>query len=176
MSIVEQSHAFLLPVLHRGAICIDATLGHGKDSLFFLAHKVKKVYGFEIQQAIFNDTMAKIADDHFQGILDGHQKLATYVKEEVDAIIFNFGFCPGGDENITTQASTSLDAVQQALKLLKKKGRMVLVMYPHDIGRQEALMIETYLAILAHHDYYIAKNMQLNCDNSPYLINIERLR
>ena len=29
-SIVDQSHDFLKDVLHKGAICIDATLGLGK--------------------------------------------------------------------------------------------------------------------------------------------------
>ena len=35
-SIVDQSHDFLKDVLHKGAICIDATLGWGKDTDFFL--------------------------------------------------------------------------------------------------------------------------------------------
>ena len=45
-SIVDQSHDFLKDALHKGAICIDATLGWGKDTNFFLKNKVRKVYGF----------------------------------------------------------------------------------------------------------------------------------
>ena len=39
-SMVELSHDFLLPTLHSQAICIDATLGKGKDAQFFLDHSV----------------------------------------------------------------------------------------------------------------------------------------
>lgn len=59
-SIVDQSHDFLKDVLHKGAICIDATLGWGKDTDFFLKNNVRKVYGFEIQQVVFEQTVSNI--------------------------------------------------------------------------------------------------------------------
>ncbi|WP_288001727.1 hypothetical protein [Holdemanella sp.] len=34
-SMVDLSHEFLKPVLHKQAICVDATLGQGKDTDFF---------------------------------------------------------------------------------------------------------------------------------------------
>ena len=49
-SMVDLSHEFLKPVLHKQAICVDATLGQGKDTDFFLSQNVHKVYGFEIQR------------------------------------------------------------------------------------------------------------------------------
>ncbi len=175
-SIVEQSHDFLLPCLHKGAICIDATLGNGKDTIFFLNHKVKKVYGFEIQEDILKFTLNIINNDKLIGILDGHEKMLNYVKEEIDAIIFNFGYCPDSDSDITTLPDTSLIAVKNALNTLKHKGRMVLVMYPHDQGRKEAELIEDYLKQVDHHLFYIEKSYQLNQDNSPYLIQIEKIK
>ena len=85
-SIVDQSHDFLKDVLHKGAICIDATLGWGKDTDFFLKNNVRKVYGFEIQQVVFEQTVSNIKDSHFVPVFDGHQNMDAYVKEEVDAI------------------------------------------------------------------------------------------
>lgn len=38
-SMVDLSHEFLKPVLHKQAICVDATLGQGKDTDFFLSAK-----------------------------------------------------------------------------------------------------------------------------------------
>lgn len=175
-SIVEQSHDFLLPCLHKGAICIDATLGNGKDALFFLKNKVKKVYGFEVQEDILKITLVKIGDDRLVGIFDGHEKMQDYVKEEVDAIIFNFGYCPNSESDITTLPDTSLLAVKHALNILKHKGRMVLVMYPHNQGRKEAELIENHLKQVDHHLFYIEKSYQLNQDNSPYLLKIEKIR
>ena len=55
-SMVDVSHEFLKPVLHKQAICVDATLGQGKDTDFFLSQNVHKVYGFEIQRDVFEST------------------------------------------------------------------------------------------------------------------------
>lgn len=175
-SIVEQSHDFLLPVLHRQAICIDATLGHGKDTRFFLNQNTKLVYGFEIQEDVLIETTKTINSKHFKGILDGHENMDQYVQTEVDGIIFNFGYCPGLDNQIMTQAKTSLIAIIKALNLLKTKGRMALVFYPHEQGRQEATLIEDYLMSLSSSVYYVEKRIQLNQVGSPYLIGIEKLK
>lgn len=176
ISIVEQSHEFLFPSLHRAAVCIDATMGNGKDSLFFLKHNVKKVYAYEIQEDVYNKTVEKIADKRLVAYLKGHETMDEDVKEEIDGIIFNFGYCPGGNEDITTMANTSLMAVKKALSLLKVKGRMVLVMYPHDKGLLEATVIEEYLGEVDHNKYYIEKRIQLNQSYSPYMIAIQRLK
>lgn len=175
-SIVEQSHEFLSSVLHKGAICVDGTLGHGKDTKFFLDHKVRKVIGFEIQEEVFNNTVSKIEDIHFTGVLDGHENMDKYVDEAVDAIIFNFGFCPNSNSPIKTLPDTSLIAIQKGLSLLKKKGRMALVMYPHKEGKDEARLVEEMLSNLSANEFYIEKRTQLNQNNSPYLIGIEKLK
>lgn len=176
ISIVEQSHEFLVPSLHRAAVCIDATMGHGKDSLFFLKHNVKRVYAYEIQEDVYDKTVEKVNDKRLVAYLKGHESMDEDVHEEVDAIVFNFGYCPGKDEDITTLANTSLIAVQKAMDLLKVKGRMVLVMYPHDKGLVEAKVIEGYLDDVDHNKYYIEKRTQLNQAYSPYMIAIQRLK
>lgn len=175
-SIVEQSHAFLLPVLHKQAICIDGTVGHGKDTQFFLKNNVKKVYGFEIQEDVLNKTVDKIKNASFLAICDGHEKMDQYVQEEVDAVVFNFGYCPGIESDIVTKPETSLKAIQKSLSLLKVKGRMVLVMYPHKKGQEEAKLIEEYLKMLNSNLFYIEKRVQLNQVNSPYMIGVEKRR
>ena len=50
-SMVDLSHEFLKSVLHKQAICVDATLGQGKDTDFFLSQNVHKVYGLKIQKS-----------------------------------------------------------------------------------------------------------------------------
>ena len=171
---VELSHEFLKPVLHAQAICIDATIGNGKDSMFFLNQNVRKVYGFEIQEDILEKTKEHVADVRWIPILEGHEKMMNYVHEEVDAILFNFGYCPNGNETITTLPSTSLEAVKQALMLLKRKGRLVLVLYPHQYGNEEQETIESYLETLSQHDFQIYKIQALNVKQMPYMIGIEK--
>lgn len=109
-SMVDLSHEFLLPALHSQAICIDATLGHGKDATFFLEQGVHKVYGFEIQEEVGRETENKIHNSRLHVLLKGHEHLDCII-EDIDAIIFNFGYCPHGNKAITTLANTSLTAV-----------------------------------------------------------------
>ena len=171
---VELSHDFLKKSLHSQAICIDGTVGNGKDSQFLLDAGVKKVYGFEIQKEVLENAKRKISDSRFVAILDGHEKLDAYIFEEVDAIVFNFGFCPFGDETITTLPKTSVQAVQKGLEKLKIKGRMALVLYPHQYGNTEQNEIEKLLKTLPAHSFQIEKIQSLNVENMPYLICIER--
>ncbi len=168
-SMVEISHDFLKPSLHAQAICIDATLGHGKDTKFFLSQGVRKVYGFEIQEDVCQKTKEEINDSRLTAFSLGHENM-DQIQDVIDAIVFNFGYCPNGDESITTQASTSLMAVKKGLNLLKRKGRMALVFYPHESGVEEAKAIEAYLASLDD-AYELLQVKRLNKE-SPYLIGI----
>lgn len=172
-SFVDLSHDFLKPVLHYQAICVDATLGNGLDSRFFLSQKVKKVIAFEVQQEAIDKS--NIQDTHFEVHLMGHEHMDEVIHQEVDAMIFNFGYCPGLDESIHTNVNTSLEAVKKGLALLKKKGRMALVFYPHDQGQQEAQEIENYLMSLDSNQYMILKTKLMN-RKSPYLVGIEKIR
>ena len=144
-SMVDLSHEFIRPVLHKQAICVDATLGQGKDTDFFLSQNVRIVYGFEIQRDVFESTKERLDDQRTCFYNVGHEHMEEYIHEEVDAILFNFGYFPKGDPKITTQSSSSVSAVRQALNLLKVKGRMALVMYPHESGQEEAKCMEQFL-------------------------------
>lgn len=173
-SMVDLSHEFLKPALHKQAICIDATLGQGKDTDFFLSQNVRIVYGFEIQRDVFESTKERLDDQRTCFYNVGHEHMEEYIHEEVDAIIFNFGYFPKGDPKITTQSSSSVSAVRQALKLLKVKGRMALVMYPHESGQEEAKCMEQFLKTQT--TIQVQKVQNLLVDHCPYLLLIEKRR
>ncbi|MDO4467836.1 MAG: class I SAM-dependent methyltransferase [Bacillota bacterium] len=169
-SIVDYSHEFLLPVLHKGAVCVDGTLGNGHDTKFFLEQGVRKVHGYEIQEDVFNKTVEQLSSKRFIGHCKSHEFIDE-IEEIVDAIIFNFGYCPGKEESITTKGNTSLLAVQKAFSLLKKKGRMALVFYPHEEGKIEAKIIMEWLFTLSGIDMIKIEMLQKDC---PYFVGIEK--
>ena len=173
-SMVDVSHEFLKPVLHKQAICVDATLGQGKDTDFFLSQNVHKVYGFEIQRDVFESTKKRLGNQRTCFFHVGHEYMQDYIHEEVDAIIFNFGYFPQGDPKITTQSSSSVSAVRQALNLLKVKGRMALVMYPHESGQEEAKCMEEFLKTQT--SIQVQKIQNLLVDHCPYVLLIEKRR
>ncbi|WP_297237601.1 class I SAM-dependent methyltransferase [uncultured Faecalicoccus sp.] len=173
-SAVDQSHQFLAPALHRQAVCVDATLGNGNDTAFFLAQGVRKVIAFEVQEDVLSQTQQNISDSRLEANLDGHEHMDRYIHEEADAIVFNFGYCPGKESLIHTMETTSLEAVKIALRLLKVKGRMALVFYPHPEGIKEAESIIQYLKTLDPYRYAICCVSQLNHSHSPYWVGIEK--
>ena len=74
--------------------------------------------------------------------------------------MFNFGYLPGGDKTITTNADTSIKALNRASKSLNHNGLISLICYPgHTSGALEAdaikawfkelngFKIETHLAV-----------------------------
>lgn len=173
-SMVDLSHEFLKPVLHKQAICVDATLGQGKDTDFFLSQNVRRIYGFEIQKDVFESTKKRLGNQRTCFFHVGHEYMQDYIHEEVDAILFNFGYFPKGDLKITTQSSSSVSAVKQALSLLKVKGRMALVMYPHESGVKEAKCIEELLKV--QENIQVQKVQNLLVEHCPYLLLIEKRR
>lgn len=173
-SMVDLSHEFIRPVLHKQAICVDATSGQGKDTDFFLSQNVHKVYGFEIQKDVFESTKKRLGNQRTCFFHVGHEYMQDYIHEEVDAILFNFGYFPKGDPKITTQSSSSVSAVKQALHLLKVKGRMALVMYPHESGQEEAKCMEQFLKTQT--TIQVQKVQNLLVDHCPYVLLIEKRR
>ncbi len=172
-TMVEIAHSFLSPALHRQAVCVDATFGQGKDTDWFVKRKVGKVYAFDIQEHLIE----RRKDDfqsHVRLIADSHASMGRYVKEDVDAMIFNFGFCPHEDPSVTTMPSESVKAIGAGLKRLRIKGRMALVIYPHQFGKQESEAIEAFLKPVDPHIVSIQKVCGLNIHTGPYAILLEK--
>ena len=104
--------------------------------------------------------------------------MQTYVKEEVKAITFNFGYLPGSDHKIATHPSTSLAAIESALNLLKKGGIINLCIYSGgDTGYEEKEAILNYLKTLDSKKWLVIVNSYFNRKNDPPLpVFIYRLK
>lgn len=174
-TVTEASHEFLKPALHPWAVCIDATLGRGNDSAFFLEQGVKKVYAFDVQQPLTEMARKRFAPESFEALCAGHEHMAEVLKlekESVDAVIFNFGYDPKTMEGVHTMAVTSQSAVQQALELLRPRGRMALVFYPHPEGVLEAERIVSDLCQRPDVSMYSLKNPK--AAHSPWALLVEK--
>ena len=102
-------------------------------------------------------------------ILDGHENMAAYAREEsVSCIVFNFGYLPGGDHQLATNAKTSLQAIQEGLRLLKKGGMMSLCIYSGgDSGFEEKQAILEELKKLDGKQYLVITSEYYNRPNNP---------
>lgn len=135
-SMVAYAHDFVLPAIHAQAIGVDATLGHGHDAAFLLKSGCRMVHGFDVVDA------CEIKHDR----LLFHQVSHEYVDQFVDSFdvaLMNVGYLPKQPELSQTNTKTSLACLQQLLKGVRLKGRIAVVLYPHNLD--EMRVLSTYI-------------------------------
>ncbi len=170
----------LSPHIFEGATVADFTMGNGNDTLW-LADRVGKngkVYAFDIQEDALLHTGEKLnaagIAERCVLIKDSHHKAAEYIKEKLDAGIFNLGFLPGGDKRITTMRETTLPAVKTALSLIKPGGGLLIAVYPgHEEGALEGEMLTELFSSFDQKVLSAYKFNVLNSKESPFFILAE---
>ena len=165
---------FLKQHIKNGDIVIDATMGRGNDTLFLkeLVGDTGYVYAFDIQEEAINDTKNKLINNNLYNnvslILDGHENIDKYVKEEIAGAVFNFGYLPKANHNISTKQATSIIAIQKVLNLLKIKGIISLCVYQGgDTGFEEKEAILRFLKQLDYNKYTVIVSDFFNRPNYP---------
>ena len=125
--ITQWCAAFIRQQVQEGDFCIDATMGNGNDTLLLsqLCGESGKVLAFDIQEQALTATQKKLtaghAPENYRLLLESHANMAEYATpDSVSCIVFNFGYLPGGDHSLATRGETSIQALTQALTLLKK--------------------------------------------------------
>lgn len=150
-------------------------MGNGRDTLMLctLAKETGSVLAFDIQDTALEATQRLLKEQGCLGraklIRDGHEHMDLYAGEgTADVICFNFGYLPGGSHHIATRASTSVEAIQKGLKILKKGGMMSLCIYSGgDTGFEEKERILDYLRELPAREYTVIVNAYYNRANNP---------
>lgn len=180
--ITEIAQHFAGLAIEPGDSVIDATAGNGSDTLF-LADRVGtegKVYAFDLQDKALQITADKLQkagfNERVQLIHSGHERIAAFTFEKVSVVMYNLGYLPGGNKEITTKSSTSIESLKQALKLLKNDGLITIVLYPgHEEGDLENKKILRYTADLASSECLVYHLRVANrSGNPPELLVIKK--
>ena len=127
-------HTFLEHTVQKGAFCIDATAGRGRDTALLcrLAGPEGRVLAFDIQEEAVAQTRALLNREGLiaEVYLDSHAHMEQYAEpDSVDCVVFNLGRLPGGDPKIFTMADSTLQAVDAGLRVLKVGGVMAIALY-----------------------------------------------
>ncbi|NMB96096.1 MAG: methyltransferase domain-containing protein [Clostridiaceae bacterium] len=180
------SHDYIKRIVEPGDIVIDATAGNGNDTLMLanLVGESGKVYSFDIQEKAIKNTYKKLSDAGVENrvtlIMDGHQNMDKYVSEKgrVKAVMFNLGYLPGGDHNISTKPSTTIDAIKKAMNIITTGGLIsIVVYYGGDTGFEERDRVMQFIETINSKEFVAMKTCyvnQINCP--PFLICIEKLK
>lgn len=179
LSILNKARSLMETNLKENDLVIDATIGNGKDSNFLL-NKIKKGYlfGFDIQEKALENTNNLLKENYknYKLYKTSHENMYKILKEyknKISLIIFNLGYLPKENKEITTTYKTTIKAIKEGLKLLNNKGHIVITIYPgHKEGKKESIEIEKYLKTLK--DYKIETYKNTDNETAPYVIHIKK--
>lgn len=169
-NIIKISHALMQKYLNQDDILIDATLGNGFDSLY-CSSIVKNIYGFDIQEKAINNSKELLKEKaNINYILDSHENYQSYLTNPT-AAIFNLGYLPGGNKEITTLSTSTLKTVKLLLDEASLRF-LLLVVYPgHDEGSIESEQLKNFLNQETRYEI-LKVNLINRSDKSPYIFLI----
>ena len=195
-NLIQHTTEFALSIACRyirdGGLIIDATCGNGYDTValadFCRAQSwCAKIVAFDIQAQALVQTKAHLVDAGFGSqlgngditlIQDSHAFLTNHINHLVsqnpDAnakaclIMFNLGYLPGGDKTITTEAASTLQAVQASLDLLAADGLVCITMYSgHEEGAKEKQALLAFAEELDSHEFHVSYISMINQPGNP---------
>ena len=182
--VLQYAQTLLKSAVTEGDIAVDATAGNGHDTLF-LAQLVGDdgfVYAFDVQKQAVDATLHRLLDNALEHralvLKDGHENVAKYINKPVAGAIFNLGYLPGSDHEVITRPNTTIQALENLLKLLKIGGIIVLVIYHgHEGGKEERDEVIRFVSELPQKYIHVLRYEFLNQKNDPpFVIALEKVK
>ncbi|MES2345015.1 MAG: class I SAM-dependent methyltransferase [Chlamydiota bacterium] len=140
---IRLAHFFWEHTLLPTSFAIDATCGNGKDTKK-LAELTPNggVIALDIQKEALENTKRSLEDSMLTSKIhffhQSHEEFPLFALElTISLIIYNLGYLPGGDKSLTTQTSSTLKSLSQALSLIVPGGMISVTCYP---GHPEGLI------------------------------------
>lgn len=146
VSLTQLAHAHVAEHVQQAETVIDATCGNGHDTEFLcqLVGDEGIVIACDIQQAALEATQQRCIRYANLRIEQGNHAdvLASLVPDyagRAAAVMFNLGYLPGGNHQLTTQPESTVAAIDAAWQLLRPQGVLSVLAYVgHPGGLEEA--------------------------------------
>ena len=116
--------------------------------------------------------------DKCEIVLDSHFDFDKYIDEKIRAVVFNLGYLPNADHEITTLAETTLATIRKFLLHLEIGGRIVIVVYwGHENGKVEKEALLNELQNLDQKEAEVLVYQFINQkNNAPLLLRLKKER
>ncbi len=148
---LEKAHQFWKEHLKPTDHVIDATCGNGKDAAI-LSNLVPqgRVYAIDIQEVALEKARQHATGNNIVFLHQCHSQLPK--DEKVQLVVYNLGYLPGGNKELTSQTGTTLQSVQEALNLLPVGGALSITCYPgHPEGAIEEKALQSWSKTISCH-------------------------
>ncbi len=154
--LTQIAHEAVAKILQPGDIAIDLTAGNGWDTLFMAncVGSMGHVYAFDIQSEAIQATQ-QLLNQHaiHSGVTlenashaDWPARVPFDHRMKIKAAMMNLGYLPCGNKSITTQASSTTNAIQSLLEWLQPHGVLSILAYTgHPGGQSEAVAVRALL-------------------------------
>jgi hypothetical protein len=147
---LDLAHHYWEKLLQKGDWAIDTTCGNGNDTLklaeILLAKQGGGVIGIDLQQEAINKTnellQSRLSEaDRIRLHLycQSHIHFPPIAEENpIRLIVYNLGYLPKGNKQMTTMTPSTLSSVKKAMNLIVPGGAICITCYPgHEEGRKE---------------------------------------
>ncbi len=180
---LDLAHQYWERLLKPGDWAIDATCGNGHDTLKLAQILKGSVIGIDIQEEAISRTKA-LLETHLTSDISSqvhlyHQSHVTFpdlaLKNPIRLIVYNLGYLPRGNKQLTTLAASTLESLSNAMELIPLGGAISLVAYPgHEEGAREYHEILNKLYTLDSRLWNVCQHISLNRERAPSLFIIQK--
>jgi hypothetical protein len=142
-------------LVQPGDLIIDATVGNGHDTLFLaqLLQGEGALVGYDIQSQALESALKRLSSlppSIHRTVSFKKQSHHQFDEKNVKLIVYNLGYLPGGNKQLTTLSETTLLSLHSALQALAPNGAISITCYPgHEEGRKEENAIREFLKTLS---------------------------
>lgn len=168
-------HYFAHQFVTDDTLIIDATCGNGNDTYFLASNFANDVIAIDIQKQAIDNTKKRCSE--FANIkyhLLDHKDIGTIIDKPVSFAVFNLGYLPNSESNLTTTADSSIKAITSILEKLIRGGGIVISIYTNHDHHQEEQQVLPFLSTLDKHQYLVMNYKFINLEEAPYLVIIEK--
>lgn len=176
---IDLAHHHWQRLLKPGDRAIDATCGNGHDTLFLAQLGcLDRIYSLDIQEEALMNARQRVeaeAPDQIDTVTFLHQSHEKLPQDTIKLIVYNLGFLPGGNKEVTTRLNSSLASVEQAVTLLSSGGVISITCYSgHPEGAKEEEALRERCKQLTPTSWSYTHHFWSNRNAAPSLITLQK--
>jgi hypothetical protein len=184
---LDLAHAYWTSLVKPGDCVVDATSGNGHDALLLARLALSKEKGgalivIDKQLQALEETKKRLSceleNDIFKLAHFFHQCHSAFPScispVSASMIVYNLGYLPKGNKEITTKSETTIKSLEAALPLIRVGGAISITCYPgHAEGKKETEAILEWAKSLSPQQWSCCHHQWMNRYESPGLLLIQ---